>query len=58
MKLPKRWTLLLTSVVLLMALSLSSCKILRGDPRKNCNHPDHGDYMLEQQQKRFDGYRN
>lgn len=30
---------------------LSSCKILKGDPRKNCNHPKHGEYMMEQRAK-------
>lgn len=38
--------------LLLLALGLSSCKILRGDPRKNCNHPKHGQYMKEKQMKR------
>ncbi|MCI4670123.1 MAG: hypothetical protein MRZ79_18445 [Bacteroidia bacterium] len=31
---------------------LSSCRALKGDPRKNCNHPDHGKYMREMQMKR------
>lgn len=33
-------------------LTLSSCKALRGDPRKNCNHPKHGEFMKEKQMKR------
>ncbi|MFN8397985.1 MAG: hypothetical protein U0176_25435 [Bacteroidia bacterium] len=28
---------------------VSSCA---GDPRKNCNHPQHGSYMREMQKKR------
>jgi len=34
------------------SMMLSACAILRGDPRKNCNHPQHGQYMLEQHKKR------
>ena len=34
-------------------LALSSCRILMGDPRKNCNHPQHGQYMKEKQQSDF-----
>lgn len=33
-------------------LLLSSCRVLKGDPRKNCNHPQHGVYMKEQFQKK------
>lgn len=58
MKLSRRWTSLLLIFSLMAPLTLTSCKVLRGDPRKNCNHPDHGDYMREQQQKRMNGYRN
>ncbi|MEZ4825720.1 MAG: hypothetical protein R3C61_05405 [Bacteroidia bacterium] len=36
---------------LLGGMTLSSCRILRGDPRKNCNHPQHGQYMLEKRKK-------
>lgn len=44
------------SFLLIMAflggMMLSSCRILRGDPRKNCNHPEHGKYMLEKRAKK------
>jgi hypothetical protein len=40
-------------IALVSSLSLSSCRVLRGDPRKNCNHPEHGDYMREKQMQRF-----
>lgn len=40
-------------VALMGSLTLTSCRALRGDPRKNCNHPEHGDYMREKQMKRF-----
>lgn len=43
---------LLLVFALLAGLGLSSCRVLRGDPRKNCNHPKHGDYMRELQMKR------
>jgi hypothetical protein len=38
-------------LAVLVSFTLSSCKILRGDPRRNCNHPEHGDYMREKQVK-------
>ena len=42
--------------ILLLALTaawlLQGC-FLRGDPRKNCNHPKHGEYMKEQQMKKM-----
>lgn len=44
---------LLLVVAFLAGLSLSSCKVFMGDPRKNCNHPQHGQYMMEQQKKRM-----
>jgi len=28
-------------------------KIFIGDPRKNCNHPEHGEYMREKEVKRM-----
>ncbi|MEM6261784.1 MAG: hypothetical protein AAGI38_04705 [Bacteroidota bacterium] len=45
-------------VLLLFTLSmvLSSCKMLKGDPRKNCNHPDHGKYMMEKRRKKMGKY--
>lgn len=44
---------LVVSFILLFSFSLilSSCRVFRGDPRKNCNHPKHGEYMMEQRQK-------
>jgi hypothetical protein len=37
-------------VVAAFAIGLiSSCA---GDPRKNCNHPQHGQYMKEQRMKK------
>jgi len=50
---PKRWTALLFLLALLGSLAFSSCKMLRGDPRRNCNHPEHGEYMKEKQMERF-----
>ncbi|MDP5170759.1 MAG: hypothetical protein NWR72_10975 [Bacteroidia bacterium] len=38
-------------VLLLSGMMLSSCRALMGDPRKNCNHPKHGEYMMEQRAK-------
>lgn len=40
-------------LALLASLTLTSCKVLRGDPRKNCNHPEHGEYMRQKQMERF-----
>lgn len=37
-------------MLFLASIVLSSCALLRGDPRKNCNHPDHGEYMMEKRQ--------
>ncbi len=48
----KRFVSLL-AFFLVATLALSSCKMLKGDPRKNCNHPKHGDYMLEKQMKKL-----
>ncbi|MEL7341111.1 MAG: hypothetical protein AAGM67_11535 [Bacteroidota bacterium] len=51
----KQYRRFLASLMILAfvgGLSFSSCKALRGDPRKNCNHPKHGEYMKEQQMKR------
>lgn len=42
---------LLLILAFLSGMTLSSCRILRGDPRKNCNHPQHGQYMLEKRKK-------
>ncbi|MDX1909585.1 MAG: hypothetical protein SF053_21275 [Bacteroidia bacterium] len=42
----------LMMMALVLVLGLSSCRALRGDPRKNCNHPDHGNYMREQRMKK------
>ena len=36
-----------------LGATLSSCAILRGDPRKNCNHPQHGQYMQEKRSKKM-----
>ncbi len=43
--------LLLTLFSLLGSMALSSCAALRGDPRRNCNHPEHGKYMQEKRVK-------
>jgi hypothetical protein len=34
--------------IFLGSLLFSSCRLFMGDPRKNCNHPDHGKYVKEQ----------
>lgn len=53
MRISRRLSLRQSIFLLLVAGSLfSSCRILKGDPRKNCNHPEHGKYMMEQNQKR------
>jgi hypothetical protein len=44
----KKAILLFTVSAFLFGL-LSSCA---GDPRKNCNHPDHGRYMSEKMSKK------
>ncbi len=46
----------LACIGLLSIMVFSGCSMLRGDPRKNCNHPDHGAYMREQQMKNFNKY--
>lgn len=45
----KRRTIKLLVILIIASFSLSACKALRGDPRKNCNHPKHGEYMLQKQ---------
>jgi len=47
----KKRTVKLLAILVLASFSLSACKALRGDPRKNCNHPKHGEYMLQKQMK-------
>jgi hypothetical protein len=42
----------LALLALCSLLLFSSCRMLMGDPRKNCNHPQHGNYMREQHQKK------
>jgi len=44
----KKAILLFLSAAFLMAL-VSSCA---SDPRKNCNHPQHGQYMKEKMAKK------
>ncbi|MDX2246375.1 MAG: hypothetical protein SF052_06355 [Bacteroidia bacterium] len=51
MKKLSRNVALLLILAILGGMTLSSCRILRGDPRKNCNHPQHGQYMLEKRKK-------
>ncbi|MEM7659214.1 MAG: hypothetical protein AAF399_24045 [Bacteroidota bacterium] len=46
---PVAWLFILAFAA---SLLLSSCRVFMGDPRKNCNHPDHGKYMKEQSFKR------
>jgi hypothetical protein len=43
-----KYTLLALVGFMFAGLVLSSC----GDPRKNCNHPDHGRYMNEKLMKK------
>jgi hypothetical protein len=43
----KKRTVKILALLLMASLALSSCKLLRGDPRKNCNHPKHGEYMMQ-----------
>ncbi len=45
----KKRTIKLLAILVIASFSLSACKALRGDPRKNCNHPKHGEYMLQKQ---------
>ncbi|MEO0897115.1 MAG: hypothetical protein AAFY71_11995 [Bacteroidota bacterium] len=51
----KKSFILLLIVVFVGGIFLSSCRMLKGDPRKNCNHPKHGQYMREVQMKRMKG---
>ena len=44
----KRNILIFLAASMLMGI-VSSCA---GDPRKNCNHPKHGAYMMEQHKKK------
>lgn len=44
----KKHIALLTAGFLLFGIVASSC----ADPRKNCNHPDHGKYMSEKLSKK------
>lgn len=52
MKQPRRPLILMLLLAFAGSLTLSACASLRGDPRKNCNHPKHGQYMMEQHKKR------
>ncbi|MEM7371216.1 MAG: hypothetical protein AAF587_21550 [Bacteroidota bacterium] len=45
MKKNQRFIALLLVLAFTASLVLSSCRMFRGDPRKNCNHPEHGKYM-------------
>lgn len=40
--------LCIPAALLILGAALSSCA---GDPRKNCNHPQHGQYMKEKMSK-------
>lgn len=44
----KRNILLLLAAAMVGGI-ISACA---GDPRKNCNHPQHGQYMMEQHKKK------
>ncbi len=44
----KKHIALLTAGLLVFGMVASSC----ADPRKNCNHPDHGKYMSEKLSKK------
>jgi hypothetical protein len=44
----KRNIWLFLTVTMLYCI-VASCA---GDPRKNCNHPQHGAYMMEQRKKK------
>jgi hypothetical protein len=48
----KHTFLTLVILSLLGSVVLSSCAMLRGDPRRNCNHPEHGKYMQERRVKK------
>lgn len=48
----KKFTYIILTLLTVFALSLSSCRMLMGDPRKNCNHPEHGAYMKEKFMKK------
>ena len=47
------------ALLLIMGLTMPSCakvkKLVLGDPRKNCNHPKHGDWVREKRMKKH-GY--
>jgi|GEM_PF-1340159 len=43
----KKWFIRISLFLILASFILPACKLLRGDPRKNCNHPKHGEYMRE-----------
>lgn len=45
----KNKTIKFLAILVIACFSLSSCKALKGDPRKNCNHPKHGEYMIQKQ---------
>lgn len=38
-------------LAIFIGFALQSC-FLRGDPRRNCNHPQHGNYVKEQRMKK------
>jgi hypothetical protein len=40
-------------VLLAGAMLMGTVASCAGDPRKNCNHPQHGAYMREQQKKKM-----
>ncbi|MFM2375233.1 MAG: hypothetical protein RLZZ165_330 [Bacteroidota bacterium] len=40
-------------VLLAGAMLMGTVASCAGDPRKNCNHPQHGAYMREQQMKKM-----
>lgn len=47
------------ALLLIMGFTMPSCAKVKtlvfGDPRKNCNHPKHGDWVREQRMKKH-GY--
>ena len=47
-----RKTAIILILMFIAGTVLSSCRVFRGDPRKNCNHPEHGKYMLEKRKKK------
>lgn len=44
----KKHLILLLAATMVAGLVVSCA----GDPRKNCNHPKHGQYMMEQRKKK------